>query len=82
MNSSDYTVLRSGKSLGNAAAEWDRVGTDHEGIKLHLTEYLVHFIPEAHFDVLHYLILFFFQSLLYQEVTALMIKHILSVWRC
>lgn len=49
MNSSDYTVLRSGKSLGNAAAEWDRVGTDHEGIKLHLTEYLVRFIPEAHF---------------------------------
>lgn len=54
MNSSDYTVLRNGSEIGNAAAEWDQVGTDDEGQHLHLADYLVRLIPGAHFDVWHF----------------------------
>lgn len=42
MTSGDQTVLRDGTAIGNAATEWDRVGTESEQNNnyLRLAEYL------------------------------------------
>lgn len=37
MTSGDLTVLRDGRNIGNAAVEWDRVGTQDESLNSHLT---------------------------------------------
>lgn len=36
MTSGDLTVLRDGRNIGNAAGEWDRVGTKDESLNSHL----------------------------------------------
>lgn len=36
MTSDDLTVLRNGVNIGNATAEWDRVGADSEAVNKHL----------------------------------------------